>query len=328
MRLDGSTFIITGGGSGLGRASVRRLHASGARVLIADANVELGQSLAAELGERALFSRTDVTSEADAHAAIGAACECFGALDGLINCAGSGEMPAAAGESTGHDLDLFSRILAVNIIGTFNMIRMAAAVMASPRANGRSRRRVIVNTATPALLDGCVGGAGYAAARGAVVGMTLPLARELADSGIRVVTIAPARSHVVTESAAGKSPFLQCLGTPEEYASLVQHVIENEALSGESIPLDGFSQREVEVLHLVAQGKTNKEIGMILGISARTAQVHISHIYAKIGVGNRAGAMLWLSERQTLLRRCNSPLMTPAAEADGLPRYSLEYSVV
>jgi DNA-binding CsgD family transcriptional regulator len=185
-----------------------------------------------------------------------------------------------------------------------------------------------VNTASPALLDGHVGQAAYATARGGVVAMTLPLARELADSGIRVATIVPARSHAALESVGGKSPLLHCLGTPEEYASLVQHIVENETVSGESIRLDGLSQREVEVLQLVAQGKTNKEIGMILGISARTAQVHISHIYAKIGVGNRTSAVMWLTERRALMRGHGSPASAASVQVGASSPPPLEYGAV
>jgi NAD(P)-dependent dehydrogenase (short-subunit alcohol dehydrogenase family) len=248
MQLDSSTFIITGGASGLGAATVRRFRASGARVVIADVNVENGQQLVAELGEGVVFQRTDVSDETEARATVDLACKRFGALHGLVNCAGIGPAERVVGKNGPHRLDSFVRVITVNLVGAFNMIRLAAAAMATGTPNAAGERGVIVNTASVAVWDGQIGQAAYAASKGGVVSMTLPIARELARSGIRVCTIAPGIFQTPmleglpadVQEALGKSvPFPARLGRPEEYAALAQHIVENEMLNGESIRLDG-----------------------------------------------------------------------------------------
>lgn len=248
MQLNASTFIVTGGSSGLGAATVQRFHAAGARVVIADLNVELGQRLAGELGASCLFCKTDVTSEADAEAVVESARERFGAVHGLVNCAGIGPAERVNGKKGPHRLESFTQVIQVNLLGAFNMIRLAVAALATNPPNAAGERGVIVNTASVAVWDGQIGQAAYAASKGGVVAMTLPIARELASSGIRVCTIAPGIFHTpmlaglpaeVQESLAKSVPFPSRLGRPEEYAALAQHIAENEMLNGETIRLDG-----------------------------------------------------------------------------------------
>jgi NAD(P)-dependent dehydrogenase (short-subunit alcohol dehydrogenase family) len=248
MELNGSTFIVTGGSSGLGAATVRRFQAAGARVVIADINVELGQALAAELGRSVAFHKTDVTRETDAQATVDLAREQFGGLNGLVNCAGIGPAERVVGKKGPHQLESFARVIGVNLIGAFNMIRLAAAAIASGAPNAAGERGVILNTASVAAWDGQIGQAAYAASKGGIVAMTLPLARELASSGIRVCTIAPGIFQTpmleglpaeVQQSLAKSVPFPQRLGRPDEYAALAQHIVENEMLNGECIRLDG-----------------------------------------------------------------------------------------
>jgi NAD(P)-dependent dehydrogenase (short-subunit alcohol dehydrogenase family) len=248
MQLTGSIFIITGGSSGLGAATVRRFHAGGASVVIADVDADHGLALSAELGERAVFLKTDVTSEVDAQAAMDAAEQRFGRLDGLVNCAGIGPAERVVGKKGPHRLETFTRVVTVNLIGAFNMIRLAAALIAkgTPRASGE--RGVIVNTASVATWEGQIGQAAYAASKGGIVSMTLPIARELAGSGIRVCTIAPGIFETpmlaglppeVRDSLGKSVPFPPRLGRPDEYAALAQQIVENEMLNGETIRLDG-----------------------------------------------------------------------------------------
>lgn len=248
MDLNGSIFIVTGGSSGLGAATVRRFQARGARVVVADVDAEGGQKLAAELGPGVSFCRTDVTNEADAQAAIDTAVREFGGLNGLVNCAGIGPAERVVGKKGTHRLDSFARVIGVNLIGAFNMIRLAAAVMVTGSPNAAGERGVIVNTASVAVWDGQIGQAAYAASKGGIVAMTLPIARELASSGVRVCTIAPgifatpmlAGLPSEVQDALGRSvPFPQRLGRPDEYAALAEHVVENEMLNGETIRLDG-----------------------------------------------------------------------------------------
>jgi NAD(P)-dependent dehydrogenase (short-subunit alcohol dehydrogenase family) len=248
MQLNASTFIVTGGSSGLGAATVKRFHAQGARVVIADVNVELGQRLAAELGDGCSFCKTDVTSESDARGAVELARERYGALHGLVNCAGIGPAERVNGKKGPHRLETFTQVININLIGAFNMIRLAAVSMASNSPNAAGERGVIVNTASVAVWDGQIGQAAYAASKGGIVAMTLPIARELASSGIRVCTIAPGIFHTpmlaglppeIQESLAKSVPFPARLGRPEEYAALAQQIVENEMLNGESIRLDG-----------------------------------------------------------------------------------------
>lgn len=248
MHLKSSIFIVTGGSSGLGEATVRKFHAQGARVLVADVNAERGQELAAELGDGVAFQRTDVTSESEAQAAVQTARSKFGGLHGLINCAGIGPAERVLGKQGPHRFDLFTRVININLVGAFNMIRLASAAMSEGEPNAAGERGVIVNTASVAAWDGQIGQAAYSASKGGIVAMTLPIARELARAGIRVCTIAPGIFHTPmlaglpadVQYALGKSvPFPPRLGRPEEYAALAQHIVENEMLNGETIRLDG-----------------------------------------------------------------------------------------
>lgn len=248
MQLKGSIFIVTGGSSGLGAATAKRFHAAGARVVLADVDAEAGPRLAAELGSGAMFQKTDVTSEGDAQAAVDSALKQFGGLNGLVNCAGVGPAERVVGKKGTHRLESFTRVVTVNLIGAFNMIRLAATAMASAAPNAAGERGVIINTASVAVWDGQIGQAAYSASKGGIVAMTLPIARELAQSGIRVCTIAPGifdtpmlagLPNDVQESLGRSVPFPSRLGRPDEYAALAQHVVENEMLNGESIRLDG-----------------------------------------------------------------------------------------
>ncbi|MCC7463795.1 MAG: 3-hydroxyacyl-CoA dehydrogenase [Gammaproteobacteria bacterium] len=248
MKIAASTFLVTGGASGLGAATARHLHALGARVVIADLAEPAGQSLAAGLGERARFVRTDVASEADGRAAVELARSAFGALHGLVNCAGIGPAERVLGREAPHRLESFIRCIHVNLVGTFNMLRLAAAAMAGNAPGEDGERGVIVNTASIAAYEGQIGQAAYSASKGGIVAMTLPIARELARAGIRVVTIAPglfltplmhALPPAVQDSLGQSTPFPQRLGRPEEYAALVEHIAVNLMLNGEVIRLDG-----------------------------------------------------------------------------------------
>ena len=248
MKLNESIFIVTGGSSGLGAAAVRRFHEGGARVVIADVDVERGEKLAAELGKGATFRKTDVTSADDAQAVVALARDELGGLHGLVNCAGIGPAERVVGKKGPHQLETFVRVVTVNLIGAFNMLRLAAAAMASGAPNAAGERGVIVNTASVAAWDGQIGQAAYAASKGGIVAMTVPAARELAASGIRVCTIAPGIFHTpmleglppeVRESLGKSVPFPQRLGRPDEFAALAQHIVENEMLNGECIRLDG-----------------------------------------------------------------------------------------
>ena len=248
MDLKASTFIVTGGASGLGEGTVRTLHAGGANVVIADVQTEKGEALAKELGPRARFVKCDVTNEADGQAAVALAGKTFGGLQGLVNCAGIAIGEKTIGKEGPHALGSFAKVVTINLIGTFNMIRLAADAMAKGEPNAGGERGVIVNTASVAAFDGQIGQAAYAASKGGVVGMTLPVARDLARSGIRVVTIAPGifftpmlmgLNEEVRQSLAASVPFPQLLGAPEEYAALAKHIVENRYLNGETIRLDG-----------------------------------------------------------------------------------------
>ena len=248
MQLQGSIFLVTGGSSGLGAATAARFHAAGARVVLADIDADTGLRVAAGLGSGATFCKTDVTSEVDAQAAVDTALKHFGGLQGLVNCAGIGPAERVVGKKGTHRLDSFTRVINVNLIGAFNMIRLAATAMAAGTPNATGERGVIVNTASVAVWDGQIGQAAYAASKGGIVAMTLPIARELAQSGIRVCTIAPGIFETpllvclppeVQESLGKSVPFPPRLGRPDEYAALAQHIVENAMLNGESIRLDG-----------------------------------------------------------------------------------------
>ena len=248
MKFDNSTFIVTGGASGLGEATVRRFHGAGANVVIADLNSERGEKLAAELGSRAAFARTDVTADADGQACVARALSAFGGLHGLVNCAGVGTPEKVLGKNGPQPLANFAKTVGINLIGTFNMLRLAADAISKGQPNAAGERGVIINTASVAAFDGQIGQPAYAASKAGVVGMTLPVARELARFGIRVCTIAPGLFYTpmmeslpaeVQDSLAKSVPFPPRLGRPDEYAQLAAHIVENEMLNGETIRLDG-----------------------------------------------------------------------------------------
>ncbi len=248
MQLKSSTFVVTGGASGLGAATVRMIVAGGGNAVIADLKEAEGRALEHELGAHASFVRTDVTDEAAAKAAVAAAVDGFGGLHGLVNCAGIVHGEKVVGKEGPHALASFVRTINVNLIGTFNVARLAAEAMARNASNSEGERGVIVNTASVAAYDGQIGQAAYSASKAGIVGMTLPMARDLARSGIRVMTIAPGifETPMVGQIAAdiaaalGKMvPFPPRLGRPSEFASLVREIIQNVMLNGEVIRLDG-----------------------------------------------------------------------------------------
>jgi len=248
MELKGGTFIVTGGASGLGEGTARMLAGAGASVVIADLQVDKGEALAKQLGQKTRFVKCDVTSEADGQAAVDAALKNFGALQGLVNCAGIAIAERTVKKDGPHALASFARVIGINLIGTFNMIRLAAVAIAKGQPNAAGERGVIVNTASVAAYDGQIGQAAYSASKGGVVGMTLAVARDLSRDGIRVCTIAPGIFETPmllgmpkdVQDALGKQvPFPPRLGKPSEYAALVKHIVENEMLNGEVIRLDG-----------------------------------------------------------------------------------------
>ena len=246
MQIKNSVFLVTGGASGLGAATARMAAEGGGKVVIADLQVEAGEKLAKELGGR--YARTDVTSEADGKAAVALALKEFGGLQVLVNCAGIGYAARTLGKDAPHDLASFVKVVTVNTIGTFNMIRLAADAMAKAGPNAAGERGVIVNTASVAAYDGQIGQAAYSASKGGIVGMTLPIARDLSRNGIRVNTIAPgifetpllaALPKEAQESLGKQVPFPSRLGRPSEFAQLVKAMVENEMLNAETIRLDG-----------------------------------------------------------------------------------------
>lgn len=248
MEIQNKTFLITGGGSGLGAATARLLVETGARVLIADVKAETGENIAADLGALARFVKTDVTSEESVQNVINTAVETWGGLHGLVNCAGIAIAEKVLGKNGPHDLAKFIQVIQINLIGTFNVTRLAAAAMSQNEPTSGGERGVIVNTASVAAFEGQIGQAAYAASKGGVAAMTLPLARELARYGIRVMAIAPGifstpmlagLPEAAQQSLAQQVPFPPRLGRPSEYAALVKHIIENEMLNGEVIRLDG-----------------------------------------------------------------------------------------
>jgi NAD(P)-dependent dehydrogenase (short-subunit alcohol dehydrogenase family) len=248
MELRGSTFLVTGGASGLGAATARMAAGAGSNVVIADLDETRGKALAEELGDAARFVRTDVTGEASGERAVANAIEAFGAVHALVNCAGIVHGEKVVGKEGPHALASFVRAVNINLIGTFNLIRLAAQTMAKNPPNDAGERGVIVNTASVAAFDGQIGQAAYSASKAAVVGMTLPIARELARSGIRVMTIAPGLFETpmmaslapdVQEALGKMVPFPPRLGKPAEFASLVREIVVNPMLNGEVIRLDG-----------------------------------------------------------------------------------------
>ena len=247
MQIQNSAFLVTGGGSGLGAATAAMLAQAGGKVLIADVN-DAGAAVAKSLGAQARFARCDVTDEASMQAAVDACVKEFGALHGLVNCAGVAPGERVVGRNGPHALASFERAVKINLIGTFNAIRLAAAKMTAQPAFPNGERGVIVNTSSVASFEGQIGQAAYTASKAGVNGMTLPIARELAKFGIRVVTIAPGifdtpmlqgMSEEVRASLGQQVPFPPRLGRPDEYAALVREIIENEVLNGEVIRLDG-----------------------------------------------------------------------------------------
>ena len=245
MQIKNTIFLITGGASGLGAATAQMAAANGAKVVIADLQAEAGEKLAREIGGK--YCKCDVTSEADGKAAVAAALG-LGGLHVLVNCAGIGVAERTIGKEAPHDLARFTKVIGINLIGTFNMIRLAADAMAKAGPNAAGERGVIINTASVAAYDGQIGQAAYSASKGGVVGMTLPIARDLSRNGIRVMTIAPgvfktpmvaALSQEVQDSLGKQVPFPSRLGKPEEYAALAKSIVENEMLNGETIRLDG-----------------------------------------------------------------------------------------
>lgn len=246
MNLAQSVIIITGGASGLGAATARRLASAGAKLVLADLNEDLGQALASELN--AQFVRCNVASPDDAQAAVDSAINAYGGLTGLINCAGIGTPAKAVGRDGPLAMEAFTKIIDVNLNGSFNMIRLAAHAMMQAEPNDKGERGVIINTASVAAYDGQIGQPAYAASKAGLVGMTLPLARELSRSGIRVMTIAPglfktplleSLPEEAQKSLGMQVPFPSRLGEPDEYAQLAQQIFENTMLNGETIRLDG-----------------------------------------------------------------------------------------
>lgn len=248
MHVQGKYFIVTGAASGLGAATAQSLVQAGARVMLVDLNAEAVSAKASELGDNARFTVADICDEQAAQAAVAAAVAAFGSLHGLINCAGIVGAEKILGKQGPHGLASFAKVINVNLLGSFNMLRLAAAAIADTEADADGERGVIINTASVAAYDGQIGQAAYAASKGAVASLTLPAARELARFGIRVMTIAPGifetpmmagMTQEVRDSLAAGVPFPPRLGRPQEYAALALHIIENSMLNGEVIRLDG-----------------------------------------------------------------------------------------
>lgn len=248
MHIANHNFIVTGAASGLGAATAHMLIEAGARVMLVDLNADAVAAKAAALGEQARFTVADISDETAAKAAVDAAVAAFGSLHGLVNCAGIVGAEKVLGKNGPHGLASFSRVINVNLIGSFNMLRLAAAAMAEGAASEEGERGVIINTASIAAFDGQIGQAAYAASKGAIASLTLPAARELARFGIRVMTIAPGifetpmmagMTDEVRASLSAGVPFPPRLGRPDEYAALARHIIENSMLNGETIRLDG-----------------------------------------------------------------------------------------
>lgn len=246
MNVSDSVIIITGGASGLGAATAKRMAAAGAKVVLADLNQEAGEALASELGGR--FVKCNVANAEDAQAAVDCALQAFGKITGLINCAGIGTPAKAVGRDGPLAMEAFEKVIDVNLNGSFNMIRLAAHAMMQGSPDSKGERGVIINTASVAAYDGQIGQPAYAASKAGLVGMTLPLAREFARSGIRVMTIAPglfktplleSLPEEAQKSLGMQVPFPSRLGEPEEYAQLAQQIVENTMLNGETIRLDG-----------------------------------------------------------------------------------------
>ncbi|MFN3732315.1 3-hydroxyacyl-CoA dehydrogenase [Comamonas testosteroni] len=245
MQIQDRVFIVTGGASGLGEGTARMLAANGGKVVIADMNAERGEAVASEIG--GVYLRCDVSNEADGQAVVAKA-TCLGKLVGLINCAGIAPAEKTVGKNGPHSLAVYTKTIMVNLVGTFNMIRLAADAMSKNEPEPTGERGVLISTASVAAYDGQIGQAAYSASKGGVVGMTLPIARDLARSGIRNMTIAPGifgtpmlftMPQEVQDALAASVPFPSRLGKPEDYAKLVKQILENDMLNGEVIRLDG-----------------------------------------------------------------------------------------
>ena len=245
MEIKGKVFIVTGGASGLGEGTARMLAANGATVVVADLQADKGEALAREIG--GAFVKCDVSQEADAQAVVAKAVA-LGKLVGLVNCAGIGPAAKTVGKDGAHPLALFAKVIGVNLIGSFNMIRLAAEAMSKNDPEPTGERGVLISTASVAAYDGQIGQAAYSASKGGVVGMTLPIARDLARNGIRNMTIAPGifgtpmlftMPKEVQDALAASVPFPSRLGTPADYAKLVLHIVTNDMLNGEVIRIDG-----------------------------------------------------------------------------------------
>jgi NAD(P)-dependent dehydrogenase (short-subunit alcohol dehydrogenase family) len=248
MQITQEPFLVSGGSSGLGAACVRMLAGSGGHVVIADVNRTVGEALAAELGSHVRFVTTDVTVETSVQSAIEAAVKSYGGLRGVIVCAGIGLAELVLGKRGTHSLDSFTKVIQVNLIGTFNVIRLALPLISQMTPNASGERGVIVTTSSVAAFEGQIGQAAYSASKGGVAALTLPLAREFARFGIRVMSIAPGifdtpllagLPEAARQSLGQQVPFPPRLGRPEEFAKLVRQILENEMLNGEVIRLDG-----------------------------------------------------------------------------------------
>jgi len=248
VKIEGASALVAGGASGLGAATTRALHEAGARVVIADLNAEKGEAVAGELGERASFVEANVMEPEPVQAAVDAAAGAEGGLRISVCCAGIGWAQRTAGKQGPHDLEIFHNVIKVNLIGTFNVLRLAAATMVNNEPDEGGERGVCVNTASIAAFDGQIGQVAYSASKGGIVGLTLPAARDLAGRGVRVMTIAPGTfdtpllAALPQESRAelgAQIPFPNRLGRPEEFAALARHIVENPMLNGETIRLDG-----------------------------------------------------------------------------------------
>jgi NAD(P)-dependent dehydrogenase (short-subunit alcohol dehydrogenase family) len=248
MRIEGKSALVAGGASGLGAATVRALYDAGARVVICDLNPEKGEALAGELGERAIFAEANVMEEEPVRAAVETAAAADGGLRISVCCAGIGWAQRTAGKQGPHDLEIFHNVIKVNLIGTFNVLRLAAAAMVDNEPDDGGERGVCVNTASIAAFDGQIGQVAYSASKGGIVGLTLPAARDLASRGVRVITIAPgtfdtpllaALPQEARDELGAQIPFPNRLGDPAEFASLARHIVENPMLNGETIRLDG-----------------------------------------------------------------------------------------
>jgi 3-hydroxyacyl-CoA dehydrogenase / 3-hydroxy-2-methylbutyryl-CoA dehydrogenase len=248
MRIEGASALVAGGASGLGAATARALHAAGAAVVICDLNPEKGAALVAELGDRAAFIEANVMEAEQVQGAVDAAAGADGGLRISICCAGIGWAQRTAGKGGPHDLEIFHNVVKVNLIGTFNVLRLAAASMVDNQPDDGGERGVCINTASIAAFDGQIGQVAYSASKGGIVGLTLPAARDLASRGVRVMTIAPgtfdtpllaALPEEARSELGAQIPFPNRLGQPDEFAALARHIVENPMLNGETIRLDG-----------------------------------------------------------------------------------------